>query len=465
MILSFDIFLSILAIFSLGFSSFFGNKKAIMSFFFSIAIFLIPIVFKILNFNHIIDIGVLKINFFAPNIASLSIYVCTIFALICVFCEKKVFKIEKYEVYFLISLLGIASSELSFGSGNFLKIYILLELISAISVVLIAGSFRHKNSGEAGMKYIILSSLGSIMFLLGLAMLYFKLGNFEVLTIYSANIETLKLDNLYDVGILLIFVAIFMKMGVFPFQNWIADAYSGSRISILNAINTLPKIGILVCVFKLINFQRIYVSQNVCDKLAIFLILGIVFASVRLLSQKCLKRLLAYSSSVTVAIIFCYCIIVRSSVLSSSIYHNLIIYILSYICVSCIIAISCVFLFKNDVEKMELGSDNFVFNEFFYIQIMIGILSLASIPPLLGFFAKFYFIKQAIDVGTITSKFYIAAMLFSSILGSFYYFNLPSKFILKEKIGQFSGSKLAYNVSIVASICLTMFLIAGLFVL
>lgn len=458
--ISINILLAILAIFFLCFSSFLGRSKTIFSFISSILLFAIPFILS--NFN--LNFDKIKITGLTLNAQNSMIYAVSIFSLICIFCEQRLLSKFKYEVFYIASILSISACEIAFFSNDFLKTYILLELISVSTVVLISGGFRDENSGEAGLKYIISSSIGSVIFLLGLVMVYYNFGNFSFTTnkfLLQGSIN--QIGAIYCVGISLIFLGIFIKIGVFPFQVWIADSYSGSKISIVNYVNAVPKIGIFLFFFNLVNEKRIYLPQNVLNKLLFFLIIGIVFASIRLVSQFCIKRLLAYSGCVTSSIVFAYCLISQNINFSFDLLEkNLFIYILAY-SFSCIaISFSCLFLFKPNSQSNNFSSKDFVFSEFFYIIFLIGMFSLASIPPVLGFFGKFYFIKTAIIHGGVLSIFYIFSMIFASILGSFYYFKLPSKLVLIESRKNIVNADIfAKYTSIISCILLGIVLIFG----
>jgi len=443
MLISLDILFSIISIFLLGIFAF-CNKNKVSNYNLVASSILLYSAFG-LCFYNIPNFNFLCLEVIVnTKIQNAIIYFVGLLSCILIFLESDIFKKVKYEIYFLILLLSFCASQLSLICDNLISIYILLELQSIISAILISTVFKEKMSSQAGIKYIISSAIGSIIFLLGVSVIYLLNGTLDIKNI----IHNVKIN---DIGMLLIIFGFFIKLGIFPFQIWFADIYSGCRISVINVINIIPKISIILVIYNIL--QIIHISNNLQNIIVYFLILGIIFATIRVVNQKQIKRIIAYSSAVNLGIVMLFLFIIKNEEFNNKLYF-LNYYIISYVIANLLLCVSCIYLFLKS-DKMEID-DQISNGNLFYLTTILSLLSLMGIPPMLGFFAKLKFISSLINDGNISSYIGIFAIFLSSVLGSYYYLKLPIKWILNsEKIEKnYNHINIAYNIAFILSLVL-----------
>jgi len=202
--------------------------------------------------------------------------------------------------YLLLILCAILGLFFLVSSYDLISLYLALEMQSLCLYVLAAS---HKNSSfstEAGLKYFILGSFSSALFLFGVSFLYGCTGttNFENFSLLfaTANYEFLTLNSLIEKSLLCIAVAFFFKVAAAPFHMWSPDVYEGSPTSSTVFFAVVPKIALFSVFLRF--FQNIFFAFGEAFLLALLFcsVLSVIVGSFVALKQKKLKRILAYSS-------------------------------------------------------------------------------------------------------------------------------------------------------------------------
>ncbi len=411
-----------------------SNLKSFISLYGSILILSVPFLFY---FKSDFNIGNFDIN-----CRDLFVYGFGILSLLLIFIEasnesknhteNRFF--GRYEIYTIVTLLILGVSALCRKNYNLIDIYILLEVISVASIAIISGFGKHYKSSEVGIKYAIFSSLSSAFFLLGSAILFIEFGSFNILDFCSIAVSSVYI---YNLGFVLIITSLLMKAGIAPFYIWLADISQGVRFSVINLVQGLSKIAIVLCVANILSISRISFDGNFLRSFVVFILIGVIFSAIRSSRQCCMKRLMANASAVTMGIVFSYLFILKSknSLLEFNI-DNVFIYMTSYVGSSFIVCLSCIFLFNKDSKNFVLISDftSSVYRRKFYFFLVFGMISFAGLPPMLGFFGKFSFIKDVVDVdvGLYYLIFYIFTLVFCDIVRGFYYFKIPTDVLISS---------------------------------
>ncbi|QED22976.1 proton-conducting transporter transmembrane domain-containing protein [Candidatus Deianiraea vastatrix] len=415
MIISFDIILLFISALTLAVYPFISkNRVENLSFVTSSLILLIGIFVNFYNPTTFYT-KIASFHIATSNISAM-IYAVGIISMIFVYIEgKKIQRNIPYEIYTLISFLTLGTIKIASGTVNLMMLYLIFEFISITSVILIAGMFGEKITSCTALKYIISSSLGSIIMLISIAMFYLQTGDIMLPKMADTKIS--------EIGFLMLLMSIFIKIGITPFHIVFCDIYSSLRFSALNVINTLPKIAGIFGLYWIFSYTKI--SLKLSTILLFFSIFGIIFTSFRAIRQVCVKRIIAHSGAVNLGIILTYLLCSKISI------YIVTYFTISYIVANLLLSISLILLSDKNQNSFTITSI-ISGNKFLYLCFLVSILSLIGIPPMLGFFAKLQIIKEVIIY---QNYWYITvfAIVLSSILGSYYYLKLPVAFSTKNQ--------------------------------
>ena len=324
---------------------------------------------------------------------------------------EKIFKIE-YSILILCSILGML---VMISSYDLIVFYIGLELQSLSLYVLAAFNRNQTKSSEAGLKYFILSALSSGLLLYGCSLIYGFSGSTNFYLI-SENILSSEYGNVF--GIVFILVGLAFKIAVVPFHMWAPDVYEGSPTSVTLFFALVPKIAALTVFIRFLYVPFV----NLIDQwqmIIIFLSLAsMIFGAVSAIGQKNLKRLIAYSSIGHMGYALAGLAVGTNSGIQSSIIY-ISIYVIMNLGIFC-----CLFMMKrkdkffDNLEDLAGLSKN---HPLISLSLLILLFSLAGIPPMAGFFAKFYIFMSVIE----QSMYFLAIVgLLSTVISAFYYLRI-----------------------------------------
>ena len=324
---------------------------------------------------------------------------------------EKIFKIE-YSILILCSILGML---VMISSYDLIVFYIGLELQSLSLYVLAAFNRNQTKSSEAGLKYFILSALSSGLLLYGCSLIYGFSGSTNFYLI-SENILSSEYGNVF--GIVFILVGLAFKIAVVPFHMWAPDVYEGSPTSVTLFFAVVPKIAALTVFIRFLYVPFV----NLIDQwqmIIIFLSLAsMIFGAISAIGRKNLKRLIAYSSIGHMGYALAGLAVGTNSGIQSSIIY-ISIYVIMNLGIFC-----CLFMMKrkdkffDNLEDLAGLSKN---HPIISLSLLILLFSLAGIPPMAGFFAKFYIFMSVIE----QSMYFLAIVgLLSTVISAFYYLRI-----------------------------------------
>ena len=323
-------------------------------------------------------------------------------------------KLDKFE-YPIIILLSILGMFFMVSANDLILFYLGLELQSLSLYILASIDRDNLRSSESGIKYFVLSALSSGLLLYGCSLLYGFTGstNFDLIA------SQLNKENLGAVfAMVFILVGLAFKVSAVPFHMWTPDVYEGAPTSITNYFAVVPKVaGLAVLIkFMLIPFSNIFLEWQT---ILIFIsIASMILGAVAAIVQKNIKRLLAYSSIGHIGYALAG---VATGEISG--YTSTIIYISIYVVMN-IGAFSCLYIFKKDGQYKENISDLSGISKkhpLLAISFLIILFSMAGVPPLGGFFAKFYVFTAVLE-----KEMYALAIigLLTTVISAFYYLKI-----------------------------------------
>jgi NADH-quinone oxidoreductase subunit N len=323
----------------------------------------------------------------------------------------KIFKIE-YPILILSSVLGMM---VMISSNDLMVFYMGLELQSLALYVLATFNRDQLKSSEAGLKYFVLSALSSGLLLYGCSLIYGFSGstNFDIIaTQLNSN------EYVLTFGIVFILVGLAFKISAVPFHMWAPDVYEGSPTSVTLFFTIVPKIAALT-----VFIRFLYVPfLNLIDQwqmIIIFLsIASMLFGAIAAIGQTNIKRLIAYSSIGHIGYTLAGLATGSNEGIQSSIIYICIYVIMNLALFTCLLMLKRNNQYYEDIDDLSGLSKN---HPLLSLSMLIILFSLAGIPPLAGFFAKFYIFTAVLE----QSMYFLAIVgLLSTVIAAFYYLRI-----------------------------------------
>ena len=400
-----------------------------------LSVFLLGIVLYnifICDFDDTVLSGMLYVNKFT-TIAKTMIVASGAFIILMLIAISKHEKFLKFEVpiLMLISILGMM---LLVSSVNLLSLYISLEMMSLPLYVLAASNRDNALSTEAGMKYFILGALASGLFLFGASMIYGFTGviDFESISHYYNthfnDNDSITIPIGFLIGLVFVIVAFCFKISAVPFHMWTPDVYQGSPTIVTAFFASAVKVTSL-CIFARILCYGFMDLVDQWNQIIFFIsIASMLVGSLGAIMQKSLKRLLAYSSIGHVGFILMGLIAANPDGI-----RGMLLYMIVYIFMT-LGVFSCILIFQNDKQykgNIEDLTGLAKSNPFFAFVMAVLMFSMAGIPPLGGFFAKFYVLIPIIKKGLYPLA--VIAVV-TSVIAAFYYLRIVKVMYFDEQV-------------------------------
>jgi len=361
---------------------------------------------------------VTPIRLMMKNILNIGVLIVLIQSISWLDKEENSDKISEYFVLLLSTLIGMSYM---ISSGHFLMLYMAIELAS-IPLAALAAYDRYKNnSAEAGIKLILSSALSSGILLYGLSMIYGTMGNLyftEVARLFSGS-------NLGLLGFIFFFAGMSFKISIVPFHLWTADVYEGSPANVTSYLSVISK-GAALFIFIIVLYSVFPAITVVWQKMIYVLsILTMTIGNLFAIRQQNLKRFLAFSSISQAGYILLGIIGGNELGMASLVY-----YILVYI-FSNLAAFGVVIAVSNFSGKENIDDYNGLYktNPGMSLIMMLALFSLAGIPPVAGFFGKFFLFTAAAEKG----YFILVLIAILNTIISLYYYLLVVKAMFINK--------------------------------
>ncbi len=305
--------------------------------------------------------------------------------------KKTVVEQNKSTEFFVLLFSSLLGMYFMISSGDFLMFYIGLELATLPVAALVAYDMYKRESAEAGVKFILSSALASGTALMGISFLYATGGS-----IYFDNIsEIITISNLSILGFIFFFSGLAFKISLVPFHFWTADVYQGAPISITSFLSVISK-GAAVMILMIILFTVLKPLMPVWSKIIYMVAIATMFVgNLFALRQNNMKRFLAYSSIAQAGFILLG-FLSNDQLGYTTIVYFVAVYIFSNLGAFGVVqAISS----ASGKENMDDYEGLYRTNPKLSMLMMLALFSLAGIPPLAGFFGKFFLYAAAASKG------------------------------------------------------------------
>ena len=323
-------------------------------------------------------------------------------------------KIDKFE-YPILILTAILGMFVMVSSNNLIGLYLGIELQSLSLYVLAALNRDSVKSTEAGVKYFVLGALSSGLLLYGCSLVYGFTGS----TNYYVIAENYTSSNLaLSFGLVFILVGLAFKISAVPFHMWTPDVYEGSPTSVTAFFALAPKVAGFGAIIRILYIAFGNVVNEWQTILIFISIASMILGAVAAIGQTNIKRLMAYSSISHMGYALAGVTTGTNEGISSSILYIFLYVVMNIGSFVCIILMKRKTVYLENIRDLSGLSKNHPVVAFSFTVILF---SLAGIPPLAGFFAKFY-----VFMAVIKSNLFALAIigLITSVVSAFYYLRI-----------------------------------------
>ncbi len=328
--------------------------------------------------------------------------------------------------WFTLGLFALLGMFVMISGGNFLVIYLGLELLTLSSYALVALRRDHAASTEAAMKYFVLGALASGFLLYGLSMIYGATGTLDINGVYEAIAARTIQAQILVFGVVFIVAGLAFKLGVVPFHMWVPDVYHGAPTAVTLMIAGAPKLAAFAIFIRLLVEGLLPLAWDWQQMLVVLSVASLLVGNLAAIAQTNLKRMLAYSTISQMGFVLLGLLsgVVNGNALSAgAAYSASMFYVVTYV-LTTLGTFGVLLLLSRDGFESEEVADLAGLNQRspLYAGVMaVCMFSLAGIPPLVGFYAKLSVLQALVSSGSVG---YLALAIFAvlmSLVGAFYY--------------------------------------------
>ncbi|MCN4143970.1 MAG: NADH-quinone oxidoreductase subunit NuoN [Thiohalomonas sp.] len=349
-----------------------------------------------------------------PMATILKIAICIIVVGVFIYAKDYLKDRNMYKgEYFTLGLFGVLGMMVMVSAGNFLTVYLGLELLSLSMYAMIAMQRDSIVASEAAMKYFILGAIASGILLYGMSMVYAVTGSLDLATINKAVSGADRV--VMSFGLVFIILGVAFKLGAVPFHMWMPDVYHGSPTSVTLYIASAPKIAAFAMMYRLLVDGLAGMQADWQMILIILSVLSMVFGNIVAIAQTNIKRMLAYSTISHVGFIIMGVVAGTQAGYGASMFYAIVYAIMSVAGFGMIVLLSRAGFEAENIEDFKGLNQKSPWFAFVMMAIMF---SMAGVPPFLGFWAKITVLQEAVNSGFLWLA--IVGVL-ASVIGAFYY--------------------------------------------
>ena len=321
--------------------------------------------------------------------------------------------------FFTLILFALLGMMVMISAHHFLTLYLGLELLTLSSYALVALQRDSARATEAAMKYFVLGALASGLLLYGMSMLYGATGSLDIAQVSQAVRHGIAGDKTVLVfGLVFVVAGLAFKLGAVPFHMWIPDVYHGAPTAVTLFIGSAPKIAAFAFFMRLLVSGLEPLVADWRDMLIILAVLSMAVGNVAAIAQTNLKRMLAYSTISHMGFLLLGILVGTRNGYGASMF-----YIITYVLTN-LGAFGMMMLLSRagfEAENIEDFKGLNQRNSWYAFLMLLIILSLAGLPPMVGFFAKLAVLQAVLQAGYVWLV-VVAVML--SLIGAYYYLRI-----------------------------------------
>jgi NADH-quinone oxidoreductase subunit N len=329
--------------------------------------------------------------------------------------------------FYVLALFAMLGQMVMISGSNFLTIYLGVELMSLSLYALVALRRDNHKATEAAMKYFILGALASGFLLYGISMLYGATGTLEISKVATAVAAGTIKPTILVFGIVFLVAGLAFKLGAVPFHMWVPDVYEGSPTAVTLLLGGAPKIATFAICIRLLVEGLLPMAFDWQQMLMVLAVLSLAIGNLTAIAQTNLKRMLAYSTIAQIGFVLLGLLagVVgttdRTGIAAA--YSSSMYYILTYV-LTTVGSFGLLMLLSRSGFEAETLNDFKGLSKrsgWFAVVMTILMFSLAGVPPMMGFAAKFSVLSAVLGTGQIWLT--VVAVMFS-LIGAFYYLRI-----------------------------------------
>lgn len=343
--------------------------------------------------------------------ATLKIVLCLLLGLIFIY-SRVYMQVRRFMhgEFFALTLLSMLGMMIIISSNNFLSMFLGLELLVLPLYALIVLANDNARYPEAAIKYFIIGSIGSALVLYGISFVYAANGDlgFNAITAPASN-------TYFKLGMLFMVIGLALEFAAVPFHMWLPDVYEGSPTTITMLIATLPKIAIFAITYRLLTTVFANLSADWAQIFMILAMLSVIVGNLLAIAQSNIKRMLGYSTIGHIGFVLLGLFSAQTAGFIAVIFYVI---VYAFMVLAALAVIMHLTAKGFEAEKLEEFVGLAQRDPWIAFIMLLVMLSLAGVPPLLGFYAKFLILQNLVAIGY---PMLAALALLFSVIGSFYY--------------------------------------------
>lgn len=382
----------------------------------------------------------------------LSVILCFVYAKL--YIEERQMPTGDYYILGLLSTLGMMTLV---SAHSLLTIYLGLELVSLPLYAMTAIRRTNSDASEAAMKYFVMGAIASGMLLYGISLLYAATGKIDLQEIADVLTVSWKdQSGLVSYALVFILAGVGFKLAAIPFHMWVPDVYAGAPTSVTLFIGTAPKIAALGMALRVLMIGLPGVATQWQQLILVMSLLSVGFGNLIAIRETNIKRLLAYSAISHMGYALFGILAANSSGYASALYYVLIYSIMSSAAFGLVVLMSRSGIEIESIYELKGLNKR---NPWLAFMMLIVLLSMAGIPPTVGFFAKLLVLKALVDAHMT----WVAVLgLVFAVIGAFYYLRIIKIMYFEDSSDATSVKISAVNQVVFSVNCLSL-LFLGMF--
>ena len=328
----------------------------------------------------------------------------------------------------VLVLFATAGMMMMVSAGSLLMVYLGLELLALCSYALVAADRENGKATEAAMKYIVLGSLASGLLLYGMSLVYGATGSLQLDVIHAA-IDGSGERTLLLTGTVFMVAGVAFKLGAAPFHMWLPDVYQGATAPIALFISSAPKLAAFGMAWRLLETGVGPLSEEWRWLLAGLAAISLVVGNLMAIAQANLKRMLAYSTVSHIGFLLMGLASGDERGYAAALFYAIAYALMSAASFGAIIALSRQGFEAENIDDFKGLNAR---NPWMAGLVLCVMVSLAGIPPFLGFWAKLMVLGAAVQGGML----WLALLgVLAAVVGCFYYLRVVKVMYFDEPVG------------------------------
>ena len=359
--------------------------------------------------------------------------------------------------YYVLGLFSTLGMMTLVSAHSLLTIYLGLELLSLPLYALTAIRRANSDSSEAAMKYFVMGAIASGMLLYGISLLYGATGKLDLLDIANVIAQNWnEQSGLISFALVFILAGVGFKLAAMPFHMWVPDVYQGAPTSVTLFIGTAPKIAAVGMALRVLTIGLPEIVSQWQQIILIMALLSSGAGNLLAIAQTNIKRLLAYSAISHMGYSLFGILAATASGYAAALYYVLVYGVTSAAAFGLIVLMSHSGVEVEAIDDLKGLNKR---NPWLALMMMLVMLSMAGIPPLVGFFTKLLVLKALVDAQLT----WVAVLgLVFAVLGAVYYLRIIKVMYFDDAVDP-TPVKLSKTTKLVFSVNCLSLLYLGIF--